>query len=76
MGIHAVNHVNWALRAMLNVGTAINATTAGRIPANMAATHGMCWKFWKNIAMARIISNDGMAVPIAVHTAPRMPCNL
>lgn len=76
IGIHTVYHVNCALRAMLKVGTAISATTAGRMPANMDATHGMCWKFWKNIAMASIISSDGIAVPAAAHIAPRIPRNL
>ena len=30
-----------ALLAKVKVGTAIKATTAGRIPRNIAATHGM-----------------------------------
>ncbi len=42
MGIQQFNHPIFALRAILNVGTAINATTAGRMPANIDATQGMC----------------------------------
>ncbi len=58
---------------MLNVGAAMSATTAGRMPANAAATHGTSWKCWKNMAIASMMSNEGIAVPIVVSTAPLRP---
>ena len=36
IGIQQLTSEIWALLASENVGTAINATTAGRMPANMA----------------------------------------
>ena len=41
MGIQHVLHVILALLAKLNVGTAIRATTAGRMPRKMLATTGL-----------------------------------
>lgn len=44
MGIQQLDNEMCALFAKLNVGTAISATTAGRIPLNMAATKGILLK--------------------------------
>ena len=52
MGIQQLTRLMPVLLAMLKVGTAINATTAGRMPINMAATHGTSMKWRKHMAMA------------------------
>ena len=70
MGIQQLLRLMPTRLAMLKVGTAMSATTAGRMPANMAATQGMSMKWRKQMAMARIIRNDGRAVPKAVQSAP------
>ena len=62
--------------AILNVGAAISATTAGRIPLNIRSTIGLSLKLWKNIAMARIMRNEGRIVPKVVTILPRIPRNL
>ena len=41
IGIQQFANDIFALFAKVKVGTAINATTAGRIPRNIAATQGM-----------------------------------
>ena len=75
-GIQQVASVMLALFAMLNVGTAIKATTAGRMPLNIAATQGTSMKWWKNMAMSRMMKNEGRAVPNAEQRAPRSRLNL
>ena len=44
--------------AMLKVGAAIKATTAGRIPLKMFSTASYSLNWWKNKAMANIIKNE------------------
>ena len=70
MGIQQLTNVMFALFAKLNVGTAINATTAGRMPLNMAAIQGTSINRWKHIAINRIIKKEGRAVPNAEQMAP------
>jgi len=41
IGIQQFANESFALLAKVKVGAAIKATTAGRIPRNIAATHGM-----------------------------------
>ena len=40
MGMRAVSHVIFAVRAIFSSGAAISATTAGRMPLNTASTAG------------------------------------
>ena len=72
-GIQQLMNVIFARTAMFQVGTAMRATTAGRMPANTLATQGIFWKLWKNMAISNIIRNDGNAVPRALHKAPAVP---
>ena len=58
---------------MLNVGAAMSATTAGRMPLKMRSTTVFSLKLWKKRAMARIMRNEGRMVPSAVTMLPRMP---
>ena len=44
MGIQQLARLMAAYLAMLKVGTAIRATTAGRMPANIDATQGISMK--------------------------------
>ena len=67
MGIQQLVRQMPVLFAILNVGTAMSATTAGRMPINMAETQGMSMKWRKHMAMARMMRNEGSAVPNAVH---------
>ena len=46
-GIHMLYRFIRADLAMLNVGAAINATTAGRIPLNIRSTMVLSLKLWK-----------------------------
>ena len=69
-GIQQLMKVIFARTAIFQVGTAIRATTAGRMPAKTLATQGTSWKLWKNIAISNIIRNDGKAVPRAQQRAP------
>ena len=70
MGIQQVERVICALFARLNVGTAMRATTAGRMPLNIAATQGTSMKRWKNMAMSKMMMNEGRAAPNAETMAP------
>ena len=70
IGIQQLVSVILALLAIENVGTAIRATTAGRIPRNIAATTLLSSNWRKNIAMANMMRNDGRAVPKQALTAP------
>ena len=76
MGIQQLTNDIFALFAKLKVGTAIKATTAGRMPLNMAAIQGTSMKLWKNIAISKMMRKDGNAVPVAVQMAPGVPRNL
>ena len=71
-GIQMVNQFSLALWPKRNVGTAISATTAGRMPWKMAATTRLSLNWLKNMAMARIMRNEGRAVPMVVAIAPRV----
>ena len=70
MGIQQLVRQMPVLFAILNVGTAMSATTAGRMPINMAETQGMSMKWRKHMAMASMMRNEGSAVPNAVQRAP------
>lgn len=72
-GIHMLYRFIRADLAMLNVGAAISATTAGRMPLNMRSTMVLSLKLWKNNAMARMMRNEGSMVPNAVIMLPRIP---
>ena len=69
-GIQQFMNVIFARTAIFQVGTAISATTAGRMPAKTLATQGTSWKLWKNMAISNIIRNEGKAVPRAQQRAP------
>ena len=71
IGIQNVYQFSFARCARRNVGTAIRATTAGRMPRKMAATTLLSSNCLKKMAMARIIKKEGRAVPKAVAMAPR-----
>ena len=71
-GIQQLANPIRARLARLKVGTAIRATTAGRMPRNMAAIQPTSMKRWKNMAMSRMMRNEGRAVPRAVQNAPRI----
>ena len=71
-GIHMLYRFIRADLAMLNVGAAISATTAGRMPLNMRSTMVLSLKLWKNNAMARMMRNEGSMVPNAVIMLPRI----
>ena len=72
-GIHRLRRFIFADFAMLNVGAAIKATTAGRMPLKMRSTTVLSLKLWKNRAMARMMRNEGRMVPSAVTMLPRIP---
>ena len=76
MGIQMVNLLSCARLPRLKVGTAISATTAGRMPRNMAATTALSSNCLKNMAMRRMMRNEGRAVPSVVARAPRTLFNL
>lgn len=75
MGIMAVRHVIFAALADVITGATIKATTAGRIPLKMALTCGFSFirSGVRNMAMHNIIRNDGIIVPRAAATLPRVP---
>ena len=75
-GIQMVNLFSFALCPKRKVGTAISATTAGRIPRKIAATIRLSSNCLKKIAMARMIRKEGSAVPRVVAMAPRTFFNL
>ncbi len=70
MGIQQFVQPIFADCAIRKVGMAMSATTAGRIPRNMAAMIVFSLNAAKKMAIAKIIRNDGSAVPKAVATAP------
>ena len=72
-GIQTLYRLILADFAMLKVGAAISATTAGRIPLNIRSTTVLSLKLWKNSAMARMMRNEGSIVPSAVMMLPRNP---
>ena len=54
MGIQALRNVIFACFAMLKQGDAIRATTAGRMPLNVASTHGISRNCVRHVAMSRM----------------------
>ena len=72
-GIQMLWQFIFADRAMLNVGAAIKATTAGRMPLKMRSIMALSLKLWKNMAIARIMRNDGKTVPNVVTMLPHKP---
>ena len=77
-GIHNVRHVMPEAFAELMTGATISATTTGRMPLNIAERVGLdvIVSGVRNIAIARIIRNDGSMVPAAAAMLPRMPRSL
>ena len=77
-GMTAVAHPILAAFAALITGATINATTAGRIPRNMLSTVALVLmkSGVRNIAMARMMRNEGKIVPNAATTLPRVPRSL
>ena len=80
-GIQQLARVMCALFANENVGAAMRATTAGRMPRNMLSTTALSSNCLKNMAMASIIRNDGRAVASVMQNAPfvlrrRYPTNV
>lgn len=78
MGIHAVRQVILADLAEVITGAMIRATTAGRIPLNMAESVTLFFikSGVKKIAIASIIRNDGIIVPSAATVDPRLERSL
>ena len=70
MGIQMLYRLILADLAMLNVGAAISATTAGRIPLKIFSTASYSLNWWKNKAMANIIKKEGRIAPNASAKAP------
>lgn len=58
-GIQHVDHVIWAVRAILKHGAAMRATTAGRTPRKNFSTQTLSLKLWKKMAMSRIATIEG-----------------
>ena len=69
MGIQMLRHESFAVFAMVKQGEAMSATTAGRTPRKNLPTYGLSLKAWKKMAISRIASIEGRAIP----TAPTMP---
>ena len=67
-----------AVFAPVRTGAIMSATTAGRMPRNMALSVSLVFirSVVRKIAMARIIIKDGRIVPNAARTAPRIPRSL
>ena len=77
-GIATVFHPILADRAEDITGATIKATTAGRIPINILDNVSLLFirSGVRNIAIQRIIVNDGNIVPADAATAPFMPRSL
>ena len=67
------HHVVQDLRAISTMGTAMSDTTTGRIPLNARTTQGLSLKAVKNIAMARMMKNDGVMLPRVAAILPLTP---
>lgn len=72
-GIKEVYLLSSMLFDILIRGTAIRATTAGLIPAKILFTTGFSLNDVKNIAIARIITKEGRALPRAAKRLPLVP---
>ena len=73
IGIQMVYLFIFAAFAKLNVGAAINATTAGRMPLKIASTVGFSLKRRKNNARHHIMRKEGRIAPNAVTIHPLTP---
>lgn len=74
IGIQAFFHDIFADFAVVNTGDRISATTAGRIPLKMRVSVSLFLivSGVRNIAMARIIRNDGRMVPRTAKIEPQI----
>ena len=70
--------MSFAALAAEMTGATISATTAGRMPRKMADTTRLplMRSGVRNRAMQRIMTNEGMIVPSAAATLPRLPRRL
>ena len=64
------------LDALGNIGTAIRATTTGRIPLKMRITTGLSWYPVKSIAISNIMSIDGRTLATVATMLPLVPFSL
>ncbi len=71
-GMIKLRLLTFADLAEVNTGATINATTAGRMPMNMLVRVWFCLivSGVRNIAMARIMRNEGSMVPKAAIMQP------
>ena len=76
MGIQQFVHVMRAERAMLKIGTANRATTAGRTPLKKASTHLLSLNCEKTMAMANMMMMLGITTPNEAQMPERMPPHL
>ena len=70
IGIQTLYLLILADLAMLKVGAAIKATTAGRMPLNIFSTASYSLNCWKNKAMASMMKKEGSMVPNDKAKAP------
>ena len=63
-------------RAMSTAGTRISATATGRMPWKMRLTISLSLKLVKNIAMSRMMRNDGITAPTVATMLPLIPLTL
>lgn len=77
-GIITVRQLIPAALAEVKTGAVINATTAGRMPLNIAVMVGfeVIISGVKNIAIDIIMTNEGIIVPIAATILPFTPFSL
>ena len=76
MGIHTLYLLILADLAMLNVGAAISATTAGRIPLKMRSTTGLYVNDVNQMAIVNIIKKEGKTakeIESEIHTRLELP---
>ena len=59
--------------SMFTTGTAMSETTAGRMPRKMRSTVGLSRRSVKNMATAKMTTNEGMAVPNTAVIIPPRP---
>ena len=62
--------------AIFTVGTAIRATTTGRMPLKARSTQGLSRKAVKNMATARMMRKEGVMLPRVAATLPLNPRSL
>ena len=68
----------FATFAVVSIGAMMSATTAGRIPLNIALRVGsfLIVSGVRKIAIASIMKKEGSIVPNAAHRLPLMPFSL